>query len=325
MAWRSLHVVFLLNVCCAAAAESFSFAAIGCVPYARVSDSRDSFLRLVVEINRYNPAFVVHLGDMIGSDERPSDELLLKRRSDFDTFVGPLIYTPGDNEWTDTHSKKVGGYDPLERLTKLRELFFSRESSFGQKPIDLITQRRDPRFGKFVENSRWRIGGIIFATVHLVGSSNNNQPAIPGAMAEWRERDAANESWLRLAFAEARATNAPGLVLFFHANPFASDRGRMGYARGYERFLKVAEEESREFAKPVLFVHADEHRYRLDVGIRFQAGSDRVSNVTRLETFGEQNIHGCLVTVDPASKEVFLCGPIIVPGNRLPQLPRPQS
>ena len=52
----------------------------------------------------------------------------------------------------------------------------------------------------------------------------------------------------------------------------------------------------------MLLVHADEHRYRLDAGIRFAAEGERVPNVTRLETFGAENIHGVLVTVDPASR-----------------------
>src|SRR5882672_5218413 len=239
---RSVVIVLLVGASCAAAAEPFTFAALGCVPYGRAPDSRAAFLRLIAEINRKTPAFTVHLGDILGSEESPTDEVLLQRRADFNTFAGPLVYTPGDNEWTDSHTEKAGRHDPFERLAKVREIFFVTERSLGQKPIPLITQRRDSHFPKFVENARWTHGGVIFATVHLVGSSNNNQPAIPGAVEEWRERDAADEAWLHAAFAEARATNAPGLALFFQADPFTADRGHTGYARGFERFLKVTEE-----------------------------------------------------------------------------------
>ena len=65
--------------------------------------------------------------------------------------------------------------------------------------------------------------------------------------------------------------------------------------------------------------------YRLDAGIRFAAEGERVPNVTRLETFGAENIHGVLVTVDPASREVFAAGPLLVPGNPLPRLPRAKA
>lgn len=311
----------------AAAPEApFTFAALGCLPYRRTPDSSASFARLIAEINRHAPAFSVHLGDIIGSDEKCSDELLRERLQDFNTFAGALVYTPGDNEWTDTHSEKGGGYVPAERLARLRTLFFAEERSLGRRPLPLVTQRRDAAFAAFVENARWTIGGIVFATVHVVGSQNNHSTKVPGALDEFRARDAANEAWLRAAFAEARATLAPGVALFFQANPFAHDRGKApGSEPGFERFLTVLEAEARAFAKPVLLVHADEHRYRLDVGMRVRPGGEPVPNVTRLETFGEANVHGVLVAVDPKSTQVFLPGPLLVPGNAGPLLPKPKT
>ena len=302
--------------------EPFTFAALGCIPYARNADSRPSFLRLIAEINRHHPAFTVHLGDTMGSDERCTDELLIQRRADFNTFSSALVYTPGDNEWTDTHNAKAGGYVPTERLAKIRALYFADERSLGLKPLNVTTQRRDPRFEKFVENARWTEKGVVFATVHVVGSKNNHQPAVPGAMAEWREREAAVAAWIQTTFAEAQAARAPGVALFFQADPFASDKGRAGYAEGFEGFLKTVEAEARAFKKPVLLVHADEHRYRHDTGMKFELNAAAVPNVTRLETFGANQVHAVLVTVDPASAQVFLPAPLLVPGNALPTLPR---
>jgi hypothetical protein len=307
------------------AAETFTFAAIGCMPYARYPDAAPAFARVIAEINRHAPAFAVHLGDTIGSDDRCTDEALLRRRDDFNTFTTALVYTPGDNEWTDAHRPISGGYVPTERLAKLRELYFAEERSLGRNPIPLVTQRRDPPHGKFVENARWSHHGVMFATVHVVGSHNNNQPNVPGAVEEWRERDAANAAWVRAAFADARATAARGLALFCQADPFAGDRGQPGYGAGFEVFLRTLEKETRAFGKPVLLIHADEHRYRLDVGMRFQAGAEPVANFTRLETFGAENFHGVIVTVDPASTQVFVAGPLLVPGNPLPVLPRPKA
>ena len=305
--------------------EPFAFAALGCMPYSRGAESAAAFTRLIAEINRHNPAFTVHLGDIMGSDERCTDELLLKRRADFNTFTGALVYTPGDNEWTDTHSEKAGRYEPTERLAKIRTLYFSEERSLGQKPIPLTTQRRDPRFAKFVENARWTRGGVVFATVHVVGSKNNHQPNVPGAMEEWQERDVAVEAWVRATFANARETKVPAVALFFQADPFPADKGHGGYEEGFERFLTTVETEARAFAKPVLLIHADEHRYRLDIGMKFELNSPAVPNVTRLETFGALQVHGVLVTVDPGSTQVFLSAPLIVPGNALPALPRPKT
>lgn len=303
------------------AAEPFAFAALGCMPYARYPGADASFARVIAEINRHTPVFAVHLGDTIGSDEKATDELLRRRRDDFNTFATALIYTPGDNEWTDTHQAKGGGLSPLERLAAIRALYFPGERSLGRRPLPLVTQRRDPAHARFVENARWRHGGVVFATVHVVGSQNNHQPNVPGALDEWRERSAANVAWVRAAFAEARTTAAPAVALFFQANPFGGERGRPGF----EPFLLAVEEEARAFGGPVLLVHADEHRYRLEPAVKFAPNRDPIANVTRLETFGAGNFHAVLVTVDPGSIAVFSAGPLIVPGNALPVLPRPKA
>ena len=307
------------------AAAPFTFTAFGCLPYASAPDSAAGYARLLAEVNRQGPVFSVHLGDTMSSSEKATDALLLQRRDEFNSLATALIYTPGDNEWTDTHTEKAGGFVPTERLARIREIYFKEERSLGQKPIALATQRRDPKFAKFVENARWTHGGVMFATVHVVGSSNNRQPKVPGAMEEYRERDEANVAWLRATFAEATKNAAPGLALFFQAAPFIEDGSRPGYADGFERFLKTTEELARAFAKPVRLVPADEHRYRLNFGLRFHAAGEVLPNVTRIESFGANNVHAVLVTVDPSSQAVFLPGPLLIPGNALPVLPRPKG
>jgi len=318
--------VILLSAAAAPAAERFVFAALGCQPYARSPNSVENYARLIAEINRANPVFTVHLGDFKGSEEPCTDELFRRRRDEFNTFTGPLIYTPGDNDWTDSHYQSAGRHDPLERLAKLREVFFAEERSLGRQPLALVTQRRDPAFAKFVENARWAWGGVVFATVHAVGSDNNDQPAVPGAVAEFEERDAADAAWIQAAFAEARTNAAAGVVLLFQADPLlARDLGQAGVTRGFARFLRVISDEARAWGKPVLLVHADEHRYRLDVGVRLLPGEAPLPNVTRLETFGDYNVHAVLVAVDPESPQLFLCGPLLAPGNPRPVLARPKK
>lgn len=301
-------------------AERFSFVAMGCVPYG--ANNFAAYERLLAEINRHAPAFTVHCGDTKGSSEPPSDALLAQVKTWFNSIDGPLIYTPGDNEWTDVHNESNGRQDPLVWLAKVRALYFAEERSLGRTPMPLVTQRRDPAFAKFVENARWTRGGVVFATVHIVGSNNNNDPKVPGAVAEFQERDAANLAWIRAAFAAARESAAPGLGLFFQALPFTAGKGAVARSSGFTRFVATLEEEARAFKKPVLLVHSDEHRYRFEPAIRFPNAASPVTNVTELETFGDRDIHGVMVVVDPASPQVFLAGPLIVPGNALPVLPR---
>lgn len=303
--------------------EPFAFVAMGCMPYGE--ENFAAYERLLSEINRHHPAFTVHCGDTKKGSEPPTEAFLKKVHAWFDSLDGAVIYTPGDNEWTDVHRKNNGNQDPLVWLAKVRTEYFATERSLGRAPIPLVTQRREKGFEKFVENARWTRGGVVFATVHVVGSNNNNQREVPGAVEEFRERDAANAAWVRATFAEAKATKAPGVALFFQAEPFNADAAeKEGRESGFTLFLATVEHEAKKFDKPVLLVHADEHRYRLESKMKFPDG-DKVDNVTRLETFGAGDIHAVLVTVDPDSTAVFLAGPLIVPENALPVLPRPKK
>lgn len=298
------------------APERFTFVALGCMPYA--PNDYAGYERLLAEISRHRPAFTVHCGDTKAGAAAPTEEFLPRVRNWFNSVAGAVIYTPGDNEWTDVHRT---GQDPLVWLTRIRELYFAEERSLGQQPIPLVTQRRDPAFAKFVENARWSRGNVVFATLHMVGSNNNCDPAKPTAMAEFRERDAANAAWIRATFAEARATQAAAVALFFQAQPLGGG-GPAGRESGFTQFRSTLETEARAFARPVLLVHADEHRYRLENPIRLRPDSEPLANVTRLETFGARDLHAVMVTVDPAAPQVFLAGPLLVPGNALPVLPR---
>jgi hypothetical protein len=160
----------------AIAAERFSFAALGDMPY------REShfphFERLIARINAAAPAFTVHVGDFKNGVSFCDDDVYRRMRGLFDRFEAPLIYTPGDNEWTDCH--RIGladrsASDPIERLQHLRSVFYPDNNSLSRKPILLERQSADPRFSKFVENAHWQRGGVHFATVHVVGSNNNLQ------------------------------------------------------------------------------------------------------------------------------------------------------
>jgi hypothetical protein len=69
----------------------------------------------------------------------------------FNFVPNPVIFTPGDNEWTDCHRANNGSIDPLERLGLIRTLFFDGNKSLGQNPIPLFKDRPP-----YVENSIWR-------------------------------------------------------------------------------------------------------------------------------------------------------------------------
>src|SRR6266542_2416624 len=95
----------------------------------------------------------------------------------FNALRHPVIYIPGDNEWTDCWEPGSGGYAPQERLNRIRQIFFQNPTrSLGQGHLDLVSQSSSEPFHEFVENARWVREGIVFATVHIVGSRNGMKP-----------------------------------------------------------------------------------------------------------------------------------------------------
>ena len=58
------------------------------------------FENLIQQVNQEKPAFSVHVGDFKSGSTLCSDEYFNKIHAYFETFSQPLIYTPGDNEWT---------------------------------------------------------------------------------------------------------------------------------------------------------------------------------------------------------------------------------
>ena len=85
----------------------------------------------------------------------------------FDGFTAPFIFTPGDNEWADCSG-------PEERLA-IRRTFFATGQSLGQRRINLARQA-----APYVENARWTMGNVVFATVNVPGPSGD------GGLRAWR-------------------------------------------------------------------------------------------------------------------------------------------
>ena len=129
---------------------------------------------LLTELQQTPLAFVVHVGDL-GTPSLGSctNEFWARRLAQFQASVHPFIYTPGDNEWTDCHEKEgAPGYEPLERLARLRTVFFPGDQSLGQRTLPLTRQSQttDPVLAKYRENAQWTHGGITFMTVMLWGA-----------------------------------------------------------------------------------------------------------------------------------------------------------
>ena len=218
-----------------------------------------------------------------------------------------MVYTPGDNEWTDCHRRSNGGYEPQERLQALRRLFFRPGLSLGARPMAVQSQADlMPEYGAFVENQRWLHQGVLFVTVHLVGSNNNMQPEVAGALQEYALRDAANVAWIRAAFGQARSAGARALVLAMQANPLLGRNLFEDFPKGSgfrssigETLLPLAAASS----LPVLLIHGDSHWYRMDQPFSYQR--QPLKQLTRLEVPGGSDVLAWRVTVNLGSAQLF--------------------
>lgn len=286
---RLLIATLCLLVASAAQAATFSFAALGDVPYG----APEELAELAARVNRQPVAFTIHVGDIKSGGSRCSDEAFLQVRRLFDGFEQPLVYTPGDNEWTDCHRWICGAYDPLERLDKLRSLFFAGRDSLGRTRIALQSQGDDARHPRFVENRRWSRGKVTFATLHLVGSNNNLQPELP-SVSEFAARDEANIAWLRDTFATAKARNDVAVVLAMQADTFFAE---LNERSGFRRWLAALADEVAQWNRPILLIQGDTHVYRIDHPLKGSDGRP-LARVLRVVVPGERDADAVIIDVD---------------------------
>jgi hypothetical protein len=282
-----------------AAYSPVSFALLGDTPYS--ASERNDFPALRQAINgAAGVRLVLHAGDIKSGSSACTNWVYEDRQQLFNGFADPFVLTPGDNEWTDCHTEGAGQYVPTERLAQLRQVLFAGpHTTLGQRQMTVHTQADSAVHSTYRENVRFRRAGVVFATVHVVGSANDRQPwsGLVGGdrpaerTAEYQARDAAALAWIDAAFDRAADTSAPGVVLMMQAEP--TD----GAAYQTIRNKIVARADS--FNKPVLLMHGDEHSYEAEPGY---AG---VSNLTRLETFGTTTSKWLRVKVDPSSSTVF--------------------
>jgi hypothetical protein len=271
--------------------HSFSFAVLGDTPYFAWEALR--LEQLLEELNGEDLAFVLHVGDIKSGRDRCDDKLYADRRALFQRSRHAFVLLPGDNDWTDCHRASNGGFDPLERLESFRRVFYPDSLSLGQQPIALERQSEDADFAAYRENVRWRVGAVVFAVVHVVGSGNNYGSARDS---EFAARTAANLAWLAQAFEQAASAHTDALVVAIHGNPLLEATPGSPRRAGFDDFVRRLEEGATALGKPVLLVHGDTHRFQWD---------RPHPAIRRLESFGSPGVGWVRVTVQPDATELF--------------------
>ncbi|MCW3046048.1 MAG: hypothetical protein JWO74_332 [Solirubrobacterales bacterium] len=216
-------------------------------------------------------------------------------------YRDPVVYTPGDNEWTDCNKAAEGGGaynagtqqidyahdasgnaidyangNPVTNLDLVRSIFFPQAGvTLGGRKKQVISQADSydpahPSDAKYVENVMWEQSKVLFVTINLPGGSNNDKDIWYGAPTmsatqsqEIAERTGADLRWLDAAFAQAQADGVRGVVIGAQADMWDPEKG-VAHQAGYEPFVQSIASYTTDLGKPVLMFNGDSHVYRSD-------------------------------------------------------------
>jgi hypothetical protein len=239
---------------------------------------------MIDNINAGSPLFSVHVGDIgPGSSSTCTTAKIDEETARFDTSTRPLMYTPGDNEWTDC------GSAALSQLSYIRSKVFRGTGTLsrGGAPMTLESEGQSG----YPENTRWRQGPVTYATLHMVGGDDNYSHR-----SEFDPRRAATITWLRQTFAQAKARGDKGIVLLSQCDPKFHDPSSKAYKSMYD----ALRQETLNFNGQVLYVNGDGHDFISD---RPMAG---VNNLRRIEVEGDSQVSYVKVRIDPSSSALFV-------------------
>jgi hypothetical protein len=297
--------------------DPFTFAVIGDIPYGDAEIA--AFPKNISQINADpDVQFVDHLGDIKNGSSVCSDAYFQMIKSDFDQFKDPLVYTVGDNEWTDCHRPNNGSYNPLERLAAIRKVFFPRPGrTLGQNSVSVTSQADEG----YPENVRYTRGDVAFAALHIVGSNNSMAPwtgntaPTPEQAAEVLGRTSAVVQSIHDTFDAARRHHNKAVTLLTQADMFDPTVTDPSFADYYafQPIVRTIAEESAKFDGPVYLFNGDSHVYNSDKPLAdgskwlsFYDVKTTAPNLSRITIDGSNNATNWLkVTVDPGSKQVL--------------------
>jgi hypothetical protein len=110
---------------------------------------------------------------------------------------------------------------------------------------------------------------------------------------------------MRTAFALAKRNGFGGVVLVTQADfafPLKVGEGFQSLA-GWADSMRVLEEETVAFGKPVMMIHGDTHFFRFDKPLAHKGTQVVVDNFFRLEVPGDADAHWVRVDVDPGTPD----------------------
>jgi hypothetical protein len=297
--------------------HGFTFAVIGDIPYGDAQIA--NFPNVIGQINADpDVRLVMHAGDIKSGSSLCSDSYFSLIRTDFDLFADPLVYTPGDNEWTDCHRANNGSYNPLERLAAVRSLFFPNPGrTLGQKTM---TVKAQTKLG-FPENVRFDRADVSFAALHVVGSNNSRAnwtgqtaPTVE-QLAEVEARTSADLKLIKETFAHARDEHSNAVVLMLQADMFDPTVPNPAFSdySAFQTIVQTIAKESARFRGPVVLFNGDSHVFTDDhplaegsTWLTFYGVTTPAPNLTRVTVDGSTAVSDWVkVTIDEDDPNVL--------------------
>jgi hypothetical protein len=217
--------------------------------------------RTLARADREKPAFVIAIG--IKSAEEPcSDKLYLQRKALLSRSDRPLVLVVTGDDWTGCRNS-AGRTNAIERLNRIREIYYDGQEALGGRPLDLNRQSTITKFRSYAENAYWEMDGVLFATINLP-ARNNHYLLEAGRNSEYEDRLVANRAWLQRLFGMAKRRKLSGLVLFsdgdlrIHAEPgFSLLAGFATKQDGFAETRRLARTLAEKYAGKVLLVDAN--------------------------------------------------------------------
>ncbi|MDX6257319.1 MAG: hypothetical protein QOJ11_3653 [Frankiales bacterium] len=295
----------------------YTFAVIGDIPYGAAQIA--NFPNVVRQINADpDVQWVDHLGDIKNGSSVCSDGYFQTIKTEFDAFIDPLVYTVGDNEWTDCHRTNNGSYNPLERLATIRQVFFPNPgNTLGQHSAKVDTQAAQG----IPEDVRWERADVAFAAVNIPGSNNSLAPwtgltaPTPEQTSEVISRTAAVIQEIHDSFADAKAHHDRAVTILTQADMFDPTVANPSFADyyGYQPIVAAIAREARDFRGPVYLFNGDSHVYNSDAPLAagspwlaFYGITTPLTNLSRVTVDGSTGVNNYLkVTVNGHGNDVL--------------------
>ena len=228
-------------------------------------------------------AFVVVTG-IKAVDEPCSDTLYEKRRALFEDARRPMIVALSATDWSGCKNS-AGRSVAIDRLNRLRELFFSEPISLGMHQLPLTRLSASAKFRSYAENAHWQIGDVLYATINLPANNNHYRPEA-GRNSEFEDRLVANRFWLNRLFAMARREKLGAIVLFSEGDvkalvPPSGLRALLGRSNssfdGFDEPRRQIATLAQKYSGKVLLIDTDAARKSAGPAIEWHANLGHVS------------------------------------------------